>query len=512
MDIDNKNIEQLRVEQIAKGETAPISHLGLMSTLESLLKDANIDKARKMFDCHQDEALKAITEYEPSKHKINDRPDKKRAELADYPTCKLTCAIQKRVNSVSTHFMFGNKLKFSIANKSNEVESVREFFDIFIEYIETHYFHEKMYEARQITGAETECAKLYSLYKDSDGNTEVICQLKSNSNGDILYPLFNQYGKMVAFGLGYFLRDGELKPEEHFDVYTSKKIWKFKRATIGSDNSWVEESCENNPFKKIPVIYYRHEVDWEGSQPNIERLEWIVSKNGDTNEYFGNPYLLISPDIADERLADAREVGKVMVTDKEGRFEFVAPPECGDMIENEKNDLNASIERDTLTPDWTYKSIMGLGTLSAKAMRQINISGYVKRNRLAIKIYNELIRREINLIVAILCNYEYLDNTKIQNGLKRLKIGFSFTDPFVGSLDDNSTEISTFVGASAMSIHSAVAANPYVEDKEAEEERIWKEIERRAMIEAKAKADAAKAVSEENKEDEDKNKPNKTEE
>jgi hypothetical protein len=194
-----------------------------------------------------------------------------------------------------------------------------------------------------------------------------------------------------------------------------------------------------------------------------------------------------------------------MVTDKEGRFEFVAPPECGDMITNEKNDLNASIERDTLTPDWTYKSISGLGTLSSKAMRQINISGYVKRNRLAIKVYNELIRREINLVVAILCNYEYLGDSTVQEGLKKLKIKFSYQDPFVGGLDDNSTEIATFVGANAMSIHSAVMANPYIEDKEAEEERIWQEIERKAMIDAKvasASANQKKESSEVTKEDE----------
>lgn len=485
---ENKNIEKLRAEQNVKLEQAPIYSKGLLSMLESFLENADIDKAKKMFDCHQEEALKAITEFEPSKHEINNRPDKKRVDNSDYPTCKLTCAIQKRANAVSTHFMFGNKLKFSIGNKPNEVEGIRKYFDTFIEFLDEHYFHEMMYEARQITGAETECAKLYSLYKDEDGKTEIICQLKCNSKGDTLYPLFNQYGKLVAFGIGYFLRNEEFQAEEHFDVYTSKIIWKFRKSSTLHEKGWEMIEKEENPFKKIPVIYYNHEVDWEGSQPNIERLEWIISKNGDTNEYFGNPYLLISPDIADERLADAREVGKVMVTDTNGRFEFVAPPECGDMIANEKNDLSESIERDTLTPDWTYKSIMGLGTLSAKAMRQINISGYVKRNKLAIKVYNKLIRREINLNKAILMNYVYLDNSEMRKGLERTIVNYSYTDPFVGSLDDNSTEISTFVGANAMSIHSAVAANPYIEDKEAEEKLIWEEIERKAMIEAKAAA------------------------
>jgi hypothetical protein len=87
-----------------------------------------------------------------------------------------------------------------------------------------------------------------------------------------------------------------------------------------------------------------------------------------------------------------------------------------------------------------------------------------------------------------------------------MKIKFSYQDPFVGGLDDNSTEIATFVGANAMSIHSAVMANPYIEDKEAEEERIWQEIERKAMIDAKVAAASAanskKESSEVTKEDE----------
>ena len=493
-----KTVEQLRTEQSANIENTPIFSKGLRAMLERLLLDCDIDKAKRMFSCNRDKALEAIAQYNTETHEIKNRPDKKRVDQDDFPTCKLSCAIQKRTNSVSTHFMFGNKIKFSLANKHSELEELRPYFDKFLDFVDSVYFHERLYKARQIAGSETECAKLYTLYKDEDGKSEVICQIKANSLGDTLYPLFNQYGKMVAFAIGYFLRDEEFRNEEHFDVYTSKKIWKFKKSSTIHMKGWEKLECEDNPFQKIPVIYYNHELDWEGAQDKIERLEWIISKNGDTNEYFGNPYLLISPELAENRLADAREVGKVLVADPEGRFEFVAPPDCGEMIENEKNELNASIERDTLTPDWTYKSIMGLGTLSAKAMRQINISGYVKRDRLAVQVYNELITREINLMLSIMTRYVYLDDTDTIKGLMRLLVRFAYTDPFAGSLDDNSTEVSTYMGAGAMSIESAVKANHYIEDKEAEVERIWKDLERKALIEARAKA----TIEKDNKDEE----------
>ena len=133
---------------------------------------------------------------------------------------------------------------------------------------------------------------------------------------------------------------------------------------------------------------------------------------------------------------------------------------------------------------------MGMGSLSSTAMRQQNMSAYVKRDRLANKHYNELINRDLNLIIAILTNHVYADDSDIANGLKQLELGFSYTDPFVGSLNDNSNEISLLRGAHAMSIHTAVQANYYVEDKDAEEVRIWDDITRMAMIEADANAKA----------------------
>ena len=489
----SKTVEKLRKEESKQLERASIAVTGLRSMLEGFLENCDIDKAKRMFSCNHSHAMDIIAQYNPDLHKINDRDDKNIENGPDYEVCRLTDGSQRRINQISSHFMFANPIKLSLQNDPKEAVELANSFKIFKKFLKDHYFYERLYEAREITGSETECAKIYSLITDEDGNSEVVCQIKCNSRGHKLYPMFNQYGKMVAFAVGYFLRDDEFKNEEHFDVYTKKHIWEFRKAKVGGLDKWERVQRKDNPFKKIPVIYYNHEEDWIGAQNRIDRLEWVASKNGDINEYFGDPYLLISPEIADERLAGAKEVGKVVLVEKEGRFEFCAPPDCGDMIQNEKDSLNAGIERDTNTPDWTYKNIMGLGTLSSKAMRQINISGYVKRDRLANKCYNELINRELNLIKAILTNYVYANKSDIKTCIENLELGFSYTDPFVGSLDDNSQEISQLRGANAMSIHTAVEVNYYVEDKEAEENRIWEEIAKLENIKAEATAKAAKS-------------------
>ena len=486
--MEKNTVEKLQTEQLNKQDQAPVFSTSLRSMLEKLLLSGDIDKARKMFSCNRKHALEIIAQYDPSKHTINDRKNKEIEGGDDYETCKLTDAAQKRINHIASHFMFANPIKLSLQNEPNEIAGLNKYFKIFKKFLKDHYFDERLYEAREITGAETECAKIYSLITDEDGKSEIVCQIKCNSRGDSLYPMFNQYGKMVAFAVGYFLRNEDLLTEEHFDVYTSKHIWSFRKPNEVSIKKWELIKREPNPFGKIPVIYYNHEEDWAGAQNRIERLEWISSKNGDINEYFADPYLLISPDIADSRLSGAKEVGKVILLEEQGRFEFCAPPKSNGEIKEEKEYLNTGIERDTNTPDWTFKNIMGMGSLSSTAMRQQNMSAYVKRDRLANKHYNELVNRELNLIRSILINHEYADNSEIANGLKQLELGFSYTDPFVGSLNDNSKEISLLRGAHAMSIHTAVQANYYVEDKDAEEVRIWDDITRMEMIKAEATA------------------------
>lgn len=469
----------------------PIYSSNLLNLLETYLVSRDIDKAKKMFVCHREQALEAITQYKPELHKIMERENKHRIERGDYETNKLTRSIQKVTNKTGTFFMFGNNLKFFLDNSPEETEKLTPTFEMFLDYLNDHYFNERMYEARQVAGSETECAKEYIHCQKLDGEgAEVRCRIRSNGKGDTLYSLFDEFGRMVAFAIGYYLRNYKLDPVEHFDVYTAKRLYRFERPTgsLLSRTTWREtEAVRDNPFKKIPIIYYHHEVDWDGAQPRIERLEWVDSKRGDTNEYFGDPYLLVTADVVDKRLADAREVGKVIeMDDKDSRFEFVAPPDCGNMINDEKEDLKESINQDTLTPDWSYKSIMGLGTLSGEAMRRMNLPGYVKRNDLAVRIYNELIRREINLCLAILINYVYIDDSKTADELKRLKIRFIYSDPFEGGIDDNYTEVATLVGAGAMSIRAAVEANHNIIDKDTEYERIMEEKERIAIMEAKA--------------------------
>ncbi len=479
-----ETIETINQETNTIYTSTPID---LKKSLVKLLMANKIDEAKKMFVTRRKDALEAINEYNTESHEINNRLDKVRVGKDPYQVCKLPRNWQEQINETAVFFFLGNPLLFSLSNDKSELEELKPYFNIFIDFLDSIYFNERTRTAKRIAGAETECAKLYEHFVDEDGNIKVKCQILSNSDNKQLYTLFDRWGNMVAFAVGYNMMNMDFEVEEHWDVYTNKQIYYCTKLSSG----WVKDVKENS-IKKIPVIYYSQDKEWKGVQERIERDEWTSSKRGDTNDYTGDPYLVMTPDIADKRLADGKEVGKaVVVSDEKSVFKFIAPPDASTSVENEKKEMRQTILEGTHTPDLSYESIMGLGTLSGEAMRRMALPGYMKRSNRA-EIYNELFNREIHLIISILRNLIYIDNSKVRKGLARLRIKFSYQDPFIGGLEDNSQEISTLVTCGAMSIRSAIEMNRNIQDKELEMERIWEEKER----EMRLKAQINKEVSE----------------
>ena len=456
---------------------------GLKGILASRLDSGDVDEAMKMFVTKQSEALDALREYNPDTHKIMSRPNKGRKNKVPYETNKLPLPEQKRITDIAVFFMLGNPLKFYLRNTKEEVDELSPYFEIFMNFLEELYFNERMRDARRIAGSETECAKIFHTYRKGN-DIKVKINILANSKNDKLYTLFNRYGDLVSFAHEYYMCNEKMEVIRHIDVYTDEYTYECQ---LPKGTIWDIRKIAN-PYGKIPIIYYNQECEWAGVQKRIERLEWLESKGADTTEYFNDPYLKVSADLVSKMLADPEVVGKaVQVQNKDSVFEFVTPPDAGELMINEKKDLKKSINDATFTPDFSGESIKGLGTLSAKAIQKMSLPGYIKREIRA-SIYNELIRREINLIITILTKLIYVDQSDVVAGLKRLKIGFEYQDPFIGGFDDNSDAIQLLRSCDAMSIRTAVEQNPNVRDKEVEVERIFDEKKRLAEIEASATA------------------------
>lgn len=400
--------------------------LGVERDLYQLIQDRDISRVQSLLQNRDIEVVEALKEYDPSQHDVMFRRDKPRKGKEPYKVQKLPRSWQRYINEIALFFILAKPIVWRSLNDAEIVEEngqkkqkPDEAFEAFKDFIKETRFNTTMRQAKRKAGAETESAKIYHIYQDN-GKPKVKVMVISKSEGFTLRPLFDQYKNMIAFGYGYFLKEGNTTVE-HFDILTDNMIYRCKKDKIG----WNVEAIVN-PTGKINVIYYKQPKEWEGAEQRIARDEDVDSKAGDTNNYFADPKALATADVL-ASLADPDTVGQVIqLQGKDSDFRYAEIPTSNELRESEKKVLRESIHQDTFTPDFSFEAMIGRGDLSGDAIKRAMILGYIKRdNRL--EIYDELVDREKNLILAIMMNVTHIH---LKGKLAELNIEHDFSEPF----------------------------------------------------------------------------------
>lgn len=427
---------------------------GVEEVLLKYIEIGDINKAKELFQNRDEEVLEAIKEYDTEEHVVMKRLDKPRTQGEPYRTEKLPIAWQRYINDVSVFFMFAKPVIWREVSPKDDTEDAFKEFEQFLK--DTRFFT-GIREAKRRAGAETESAKVYHLYKGKDGSPKVKPVVISKSAGYTLRPLFDQYGDMVSFAYGYFLKE-EDKTIEHFDIMMPDFIYKCKKVNIGWDIERI-----NNPIGKIPAIYYRQEKEWDGVQRRIERDEMLDSTQADTNNYFADPIAKVTVNSVNS-LPNAEQVGKIVqLQSKDDVFEYVSPPTATEMRDSEKKTLRDTILLNSFTPDFSYEQMKGTGTLSGEAMKRALIVGYIKRDNRT-EVYDELLDREKNIILAIMKNVTHI---ALSGKIDRLEIEHELAEPFDTDTETAWSAIGKAYTDKIMSLETAVdqlgVANPVEE-------------------------------------------------
>lgn len=442
------------------------------------LEASRIEEALELFEDRSKEVEEAYREYNPKCHTILERKDKVRKNKSEYKTNKLPRNWQSYINEIELYFLMNNGVSWELLNDFSEQEKLSDVFAKFTQFLQDTHYDTYTREAKRLAGAETECAKLYAHYKD-EGEAKIKVIILSYSKGYKLRPLFNRYGDMKAFAVGFYTKMSNGEKQECWDVYTSETIYHCKKSVdVNEANEWSVDK-EQNFIGKIPIIYYRQDKAWAGVEERIERDEWLDSKNADCNEYFADPMLKISANVRNG-LADPKATGKVIqVKSKDDVFEYVTPPDASDMKGQEKSVLKESILMGTLTPDLSYENVKGLGAISGEAITKANILGYIKRLK-NMEVYNELFKRDANLIKAILANVLF---PALRDLINSMILNHIYQDPANG-ISDNSEEIQRWAEI-GMSDEALVEANRNIHNKKLELERLRKKREQQLAAASK---------------------------
>lgn len=456
--------EQKPVASIIQQQPKPVE--GIKGIVISMLNDGNVDDAINLFENRDEIVEKAISEYNTETHSIMARADKVRKDKSDYRTWKLPRNWQQYINEVELYFLLANGVKWEMLNDDQEGnERLQEAFMLYSKLLKQLHYDSRTREFKRLAGAETECAKLYAYYKD-EGEAKLRIVVLARSKGYHLRPLFNKFGDLKAFAVGYDLRDEKGNLLHRYDIYMSETIYHCKQKEVGSEDiGWTVET-EVNPFGKIPIIYARQNKAWAGAEERIERDEWLDSKNADCNEYFADPMLKMSKSVKNG-LMDPKASGKVIqVGNKDDVFEYVTPPDASDMKEKEKSVLKESILNGTMTPDFSYENVKGLGAISGEAITKANILAYIKRLN-NMEIYDELFERDASLLIEIMATVLYPAKRDI---IRSMELNHIYQDPAIGQ-SDNSEEIARWADI-GMSDEAIVEANRNVSNKRLELKRL----------------------------------------
>lgn len=235
------------------------------------------------------------------------------------------------------------------------------------------------------------------------------CCNYSPMQGDELYPLFDEYGDMVAMSVAYKRKVGR-KTVNYFDAYTSTKHYKF------SNEGGVMElvTDEAITLMKIPAVYaYRPTPVWENQSYKVFEMEWALSRNGNYLRENSRPIFAVfaneevsygdAPTAAEETEGgDGRAGGfkDVAQFPAGSSAQYITWQQAVDNLKFYIEQLRSLFFTELQLPDWSYEK-MSQQALSGESRKQMFIDAQLKVKDESGRLL-EFFDREVNVVKAFL--------------------------------------------------------------------------------------------------------------
>jgi hypothetical protein len=225
------------------------------------------------------------------------------------------------------------------------------------------------------------------------------CRNFSPMLGDNLYPLFDEYGDMIALSVGYE-RKVNGQQVQYFDCYTANKHLKWSNA----GGAWATVEDELTTVGKIPAVYvWRPAPIWEQSSPLVYEIEWSLSRNGNYLRENSKPLFVVFADqniTYDQEGSPDREYKGVMQFPAAGKAEYITWQQAVDNLKFYVNELRSLFFTQLQLPDWSYEKMSSIA-LSGESRKQLFIDAQMKVKDESGRLL-EFFDREVNVVKAFL--------------------------------------------------------------------------------------------------------------
>lgn len=440
--------------------------VGYQQQFEELLSNGDVTRAMSLMHDHSEEATANLRFYHIGEHEVMKREDRavydKKGNFVRWSKrWKLPISYQEYINEIALVFLYGRPVKWSQLSDGTD-----EAFENYKNVLEEIRFDAHVREAKRVAGAEGVSAIVYHPYK-KDGKPKLLLKVLSKEEGDDLYTIKDQYGRLKAAGWGYTLTDTGGKSVYHLDIDTGTKIYRCKRSNIG----W-EVNEEENPVGKILFLVFEQDPESASVQPLIERYENLGSVDADVNDRFSNPAMVATAEVLNS-LPKQEEEAKLFILKNGGQLSYLTWDQSSKNKENEYSRLEKHILSKSFTPDINFDNMKALGNMSAKAIMKIFLLAVIKADKHKEK-HDGYMNRHAHLMCAILGNV--LDY-KHKSQYEALRLGHEFQQPFGEDVSDTLNDALKQHGQGALSTETVVEISYLVKNAQKELERIKQEQE-----------------------------------
>lgn len=345
-----------------------------------------------------------LHEYDPRKHPVMCKaqyPDITNDDGTVEFVTRITCNLQQLATKRMTELITGIPVR-RVFKPENERQK------------EVAAYIEKIYERNRIDSVNIErcnmlfagCEVMTLWYAVEERNNiygfnsplKMRCRNFSPMLGDELYPLFDEYGDMIALSVGY-TRKKLGKTVSYFDAYTADSHIKWSNER---NSGWEVMEDEVNALGKIPAVYtFRPTPIWEDTSRIVFEIEWALSRNGNYLRKNSKPVFIVFADeqiqYGDEQSQD-REFRSIMQYPKGSTAQYVTWQQAVENLKFYVAELRQSFFTQLQLPDWSYES-MKSNPMSGESRKQLFIDAQLKVKDESGRLI-EFYDREVNVVKA----------------------------------------------------------------------------------------------------------------
>lgn len=416
-----------------------------------------------------------LNDYEPTLHKIVhdtvSRKDKIRSDGTKEVASRIHIGLEKLLVKRMTEFMFAIPVKRVYHNIEGSdvrqqiakaIEAIYKYARIDTENINRGNAYFASCEVFTIWYVVNKPNSLYGF----NSKYKLKCKTYSPMEGVKLYPLFDEYGDMLAQSFEYKkkVKDTEIT---FFETYTADKHYKWQQAGSGWEAVLTGEEIK---LLKIPGVYACRPVPiWHGLSHIRQEIEYTLSRNSDVIAYNSAPILKISGGTRGSE--DKGETRRIYRVENGGDVSYVSWQQAIEALKYHVDTLLKFFWMQSQMPDVSFDNMRSLGNIGFDARQMLLTDAHLKVGDES-GVWIELFEREASVVKEFL---KFM-NTSWANEIDNIEIEHIIT-PFIQN--DETAVIDRLQkangGKAIMSQLESIQQAGYSNDPQATLEQIQKE-------------------------------------